>query len=64
MTSRAPRTDQVSATEIAGLLARSLTQAGRTAGPADRASYLTAKTALLTRITNQDAAEASTKDIP
>jgi hypothetical protein len=64
MTSPAPRPDQVDTTEIAGLLAwaRSLTQAGRSADPADRASYLTAKTALLSRISNQDAGTASTKD--
>jgi hypothetical protein len=55
MTSPSPAPDRVTTAEIAGLLAwaRSLTQAGRSADPAQRAAYLVAKTALLARITDQ-----------
>jgi hypothetical protein len=61
-----PATDPVSPTEIAGLLAwaRSLTDAGPAADPAERAAYQDAKTTLLTRITNQHPEQQpdSTKD--
>jgi hypothetical protein len=58
--------DPVSAAEIASLLAwaRSLSQAGRSVDPDERATYLAAKTALLARITRQhpDTDPASAKD--
>jgi hypothetical protein len=65
MTSRpTPAPGQVSAAEIASLLAwaRSLTKAGPAADPADRAAYLTAKTDLLNRITDQHTDTTATKD--
>jgi len=68
MTSPTPAPDQVgsdqaSTAEIASLLAwaRSLTKAGPTAHPAERAAYLKAKTTLLARITDQHA-DTATKD--
>lgn len=66
MTSPIPASDPVSTAEIADLLAwaRSLSQAGSSVDPADRATYLAAKTALLARITHQhpDTDPDSTKD--
>jgi hypothetical protein len=58
----------VSATEIAVLLAwaRSLSETGPAADPAERAAYQAAKTALLTRIADhqhQRSPQLSTKDI-
>jgi hypothetical protein len=66
MNSPSSASDGVSTAEIAALLAwaRSLTQAGPTADPAERAAYLTTKTALLARITDQHTSQASTKDTP
>lgn len=64
MTSPPPAADQVSTAEIAHLLAwaRSLSDAGSSVDPAERAAYLAAKTALLARITDQDHSPPSTKD--
>jgi hypothetical protein len=55
VTSATPAPDLVSTAEIAGLLAwaRSLSQAGGSADPAERTAFLAAKTALLARITDQ-----------
>jgi hypothetical protein len=66
MTSPSSASDRVSTAEIAALLAwaRSLTEAGPTADPAERAAYLAAKTALLARITDQHTSQVSTKDSP
>ncbi len=59
-----PTPDRPSTAEIADLLAwaRSLSQAGPTADPADRAAYQTAKATLLARIADQHADIAATKD--
>jgi hypothetical protein len=50
-----PEAERVSAAQIAELLAwaRSLSEAGTRAGPAQRAAYQAAKTALLARLTHQ-----------
>jgi hypothetical protein len=57
-----PTPDRPSAAEIADLLAwaRSLSDAGAAAEPADRAAYQKAKTTLLARIADQHT--AATKD--
>jgi hypothetical protein len=59
-----PLPDQVSAAEIADLLAwaRSLTKAGPTAHPTERAAYQAAKTTILARIADQHPDNTSTKD--
>jgi hypothetical protein len=61
-----PASGQVSVAEIAALLAwaRSLTQAGGSADPAERAAYQAAKTALLTRLTHQHPDNHTTTDDP
>jgi hypothetical protein len=50
-----PDAQQVNAAQIAELLAwaRSLSEAGASADPAQRAAYQAAKTALLARLTHQ-----------
>jgi hypothetical protein len=59
-----PTPNRVSAAEIADLLAwaRSLTDAGPTADPIERAAYQAAKTILLARIADQHTDTAATKD--
>lgn len=64
MTGPNPTPEPVSAAQIADLLAwaRSLSEAGPAADPTERAAYQAAKTALLTRLTNSDTSQPSTKD--
>jgi hypothetical protein len=62
-----PTYDPVSTAQIANLLAwaRSLSEAGPTADPDQRAAYQAAKTALLARLAHQhpDTSRPSTKDV-
>ena len=59
-----PTTGQVSVAQIAELLAwtRSLSEAGASADPAERAAYHAAKTALLARLTDPRTTQPSTED--
>jgi hypothetical protein len=60
-----PAAGQVSAADIAGLLAwtRSLSDAGPSADPAERAAYQAAKTTLLARITGRPSASSSQRTL-
>jgi hypothetical protein len=59
-----PASTPVSLTEIASLLAwaRSLSEAGPAADPAERAAYRAAKTTLLARITPDDRPQRTARD--
>jgi hypothetical protein len=63
-----PTYDPVSTAQIANLLAwaRSLSEAGPTADPDQRAAYQAAKATLLTRLADQhpDTDPTPTKDVP